>query len=108
MKLVIQRVPMSPNERERLHWTDKRKANKKWRRDIMAALGRDRFQIVRIAIHRRRLLDADNATGSIKPVLDGLRDSGLIYDDSVRWIVLKTEQVLDQDDYTEIDIEEVH
>jgi hypothetical protein len=107
VKLVINRIPMSPNDRERLHWTDRRKANRKWRSDIMAALDRDQFQKVRIILHRRRLLDDDNAVGSLKPVIDGLRDSGLIYDDSKRWILLTSEQVKDSDDYTEIDIEEV-
>lgn len=107
MKLTIPRVPISPNDRERLHWTDKRKTNKKWRGDIMAALDRNRFYIVRIVLHRRRLLDEDNAVGSLKPVLDGLRDSGLIYDDSRRWILLHTSQVQDKDDYTEIEIQDV-
>jgi hypothetical protein len=107
VKLVIKRIPASPNDRERLHWTERRKANRKWRADIMAALGRDQFCRVRIALHRRRLLDDDNAVGSLKPVIDGLRDSGLIYDDSKRWILLSTEQVKDSEDFTEIEIEEV-
>jgi hypothetical protein len=98
---------MSPNKRERLHWTGRHKTNKRWRGDIMKALTRDRFCIVRITVHRKRLLDEDNAFGALKPVLDGLRDSGLIYDDSARWIVLRSEQILNDIEFTDIEIREV-
>jgi len=40
---------------------------------------------VKFDLYRRRLLDADNATTSIKPCLDGLKGV-LIVDDSARWL----------------------
>ena len=40
---------------------------------------------VRFDLHRHRLLDADNATTSVKPLLDGLKGV-LIVDDSERWL----------------------
>ena len=107
MKFIVQRVPISPNERERLHWTDRHRANKKWRTDILKALGRDKFCEVGITLHRRRLLDVNNAFSSLKPVIDGLRDTGLIVNDSARWCVIKADQVQDAEDFTEIEIEEV-
>jgi len=107
VKLIIPRVPVSPNDHLGHHWSKHHKDHKQWRKDVMKALGRDRFQVVSIMLHRKRLLDPDNAAGSIKGCLDGLRDSGLIYDDSGRWILLTVDQVKDHDEYTEIEINEV-
>lgn len=47
---------------------------------------------VRFTIRRRRLLDPDNAYASIKDLLDGLRDAGLILDDSEKRITLEVNQ----------------
>lgn len=47
---------------------------------------------VRFTIRRRRLLDPDNAYASIKDLLDGIRDAGLILDDSEERITLEVNQ----------------
>lgn len=47
---------------------------------------------VRITIRRRRLLDPDNAYASVKDLLDGIRDAGLILDDSEERITLEVNQ----------------
>lgn len=48
---------------------------------------------VRFIGYRARPLDPDNFAGSIKNLLDGLRASKLIPDDSPEFITLETEQV---------------
>ena len=40
---------------------------------------------VRFHLYRHRLLDADNAVASIKPILDGIKGV-LIVDDSEKWM----------------------
>jgi hypothetical protein len=49
--------------------------------------------VVRFIGYRVRLLDPDNFAGSVKDLLDGLRHSGLLHDDSPELIKLETEQV---------------
>ena len=47
---------------------------------------------VRFVGYRVRMLDPDNFAGSTKDLLDGLRHSGLIFDDRWQDIRLETEQ----------------
>jgi Holliday junction resolvase RusA-like endonuclease len=47
---------------------------------------------VRITIHHSRRYDEDNIYGSIKPVLDALRNVGYIHDDNRKWIDLELRQ----------------
>jgi len=42
----------------------------------------------------RRLLDEDNLHGGAKPLIDCLKEAGLIHDDSPRWIDLEVKQEL--------------
>jgi len=51
---------------------------------------------VRVSITRcgKKLLDADNLTGGVKPCLDALKDAGFIADDSPAHIALDVAQVL--------------
>lgn len=63
---------------------------------------------VRFKIRRRRLLDPDNAYASIKDLLDGIRDAGLILDDSAERITLAVDQEKigkDEEEQTIIEIE---
>ena len=57
-----------------------------------------------ITIWRKRLLDKDNLVGGCKQIIDVLKDLGLIYDDSPKYLDLKVEQNLCGKDnkYTEI------
>ena len=49
-------------------------------------------RLVKITLHRQRLLDPDNLVSSIKPVLDGLKKN-LIVDYSPQWCELAVDQV---------------
>lgn len=53
--------------------------------------GEDRAH-VRFTLRRHRLLDPDNAYASVKDLLDGVRDAGLILDDSEKRITLTVNQ----------------
>jgi len=49
---------------------------------------------VEITSFRKSLLDHDNFSGGLKPLLDVIKSCGLIYDDSPNWIELQTRQKL--------------
>ena len=49
--------------------------------------------VVRFTLYRNRLLDPDNAAGSVKDLLDGLRHARLISGDEWHTITLQVEQV---------------
>lgn len=66
--------------------------------------------LVSIICVRRRLLDSDNNTASIKDLLDGLVMLGLIQDDSEKHIDLQVTQELvkcGQEPYTIIEIQQL-
>jgi hypothetical protein len=46
-----------------------------------------------ITLYTCRLMDYDGAYGSIKPILDGLTDNGIIIDDSPKFIKLNVTQI---------------
>ncbi len=64
---------------------------------LVSAATRKKESVGRIAVRfvgfRVRLLDADNHAGSVKHLLDGLREYGVIADDDLKTISLTTEQV---------------
>ena len=54
------------------------------------------------------MLDPDNFIGGTKPLTDALKELGLIWDDSTKYISLGAEQFIDgYDPRTEIFIEEI-
>lgn len=82
-------VPGNPtNLNGRQHWRAKNTENQKWINTVMmlakskrppTPLKRARLIFTRFA---SRLCDADNFLGSLKPIIDGLKHSGIIEDDS--------------------------
>lgn len=54
-------------------------------RHIPRAAIKRRVTLTRIWGKRQRAFDRGNLIGGLKPVLDGLRDVGLIVDDSAKW-----------------------
>lgn len=48
---------------------------------------------VHITSFRTKLLDKDNLVGGCKPILDALRNQGLIKDDSPEWVEVDYQQV---------------
>ena len=61
--------------------------------------------MVTIISYRKRLLDEDNNVGSTKPLLDAVKDMGLVWDDSPKFCALATRQERAKDVRTEIRIE---
>jgi Holliday junction resolvase RusA-like endonuclease len=60
---------------------------------------------VRIVSYRARLLDKDNLYSGAKCLVDALRRTRLIRDDSPRWLELEVEQEVDRKNQrTEIEV----
>jgi hypothetical protein len=98
-------VPPSANRYLRMHWAVKKKLRHGYSWAISMALldqlkGQlDRFwrqplpkMRVQVTVHSGgasvRRLDADNLWGGCKPLIDAMRDAGLIRNDSPKWIDL--------------------
>ena len=85
----VRRLELPPSANDRTHFRVKAPITKAWRdaaRDAAKAagipnLGRIRLSVV---IRRTRLghADEDNDRGRLKPVIDGLRDAGVIANDT--------------------------
>ncbi len=101
IELVIESAPPSLNRLMRYHWSKRVKVMDQWRRLIWAA----RCQVsgspmvplkkARITVERRSpgQLDKDNLYGSMKVVLDGLKNQQFIEDDSPDHIELTVTQI---------------
>lgn len=98
------------------HWTHYSKVKRAWLEEIFAAKvaakvsGDPRYGRSSLTIERygKRLLDPDNFTGGLKPVIDGLKRNGLILDDTPKHITLNAIQHVGPPPYrTVIRIEEV-
>lgn len=86
-------LPLGPNER--LHWHEKAQIVAKWRgaaKDAAEAAGIPPQARIRVSavLYRRSIgqADEDNDRARLKPVLDGLRDAGVVADDTrghVEW-----------------------
>jgi len=100
VKIAICDVPPSANVYQRAHWAVKRRLRQRFawimRTELMLQTipapptGK---RSVTITIHRNRALDPDNLTGGCKPLIDAMRDIGLIKNDSPKWITLSVAQV---------------
>lgn len=85
----------------RWHWAKKAKYMKQWRTTTAQAALVDRLpkaegRRVSLTLTRYglRVLDAGNLAASFKPVEDGLKDAGVIVDDSPKWVEVSFKQML--------------
>jgi hypothetical protein len=94
-------VPPSPNDNRFRHYMAKSKLRKAWREGLFygVACARHRRELVEqaktgakisveITIYHRQTSDDDNLTAALKPVLDGLKNLGYIFDDSPEYLRL--------------------
>lgn len=94
-------VPPSNNELKRMHWAKYRRIRESFAWVLQRELIRTGFPClpcqapkmrVLITIHshvaRARRLDSDNLWGGCKPLIDAMRDAGLIRNDSPKWLDL--------------------
>jgi len=97
--ITIPTIPITHNELLRQAyrasgWRPNAVQREKWRKRIRTVAGLPRYDEpqgkvrVTITVYRGRRQDPDNVGGSLKPVLDALKDCGWIVDDSPKWIDL--------------------
>ena len=118
IRLTIPNSVLSNNEVIKMHWAVKRETRKAYGWALQTAilesreidpefLYRKTRRRVKIVSYRGRTLDPDNLSGGAKILIDAMRDLGLIFRDSKRWIILEIDDRLDRlNPRTEIEIEE--
>lgn len=90
LHLIIPAPPKVLHPNSRPHWRAKAAATKKYRNAVgaiaMSSLNAPRWESASCKatfyVRDRRRRDADNALASLKAAFDGLRDAGVIKDDS--------------------------
>lgn len=97
IKFDVRPPPPSPNVRDRLHWAKRNKLNKDiaWRVWVGVHLNKSKASVPkygRIIVHATRhaiqMMDRDNFTGSLKPVIDGLVDCSIVPNDTMELVKL--------------------
>jgi hypothetical protein len=79
--------------REKQHWRQQSALLGKSARNTLAIAPAVGPRVVTITMHRASfLLDMDNAFAAVKPVVDGLKDAGLIHDDTPALLELRVQQ----------------
>jgi hypothetical protein len=112
----IEAVPPSLNKYLRMHWAVKKKLRYTLGNLIVIGLGGAEVDKnppkmrVQISVHskgaRARMIDRDNLYGSCKPLIDAMRDVGLIRNDSPKWLDLGVCENRDDGPFTVIEFEE--
>ena len=113
MKLItIPMVPPSPNElrRKYRHPQAYRRLREQWEHDLMygVSCSRHRQELIKqakesnrvhvgVAIFHSKPYDPDNLVGSVKPILDALRNLGYIQDDTLEKLDLAVIQYVCKD-----------
>jgi len=117
-KIIIPIVTPSLNELINMHYHDKARLKKSYKAHIEGAvhdmgmkierMKRPKKRTVKIYSFRKRECDRDNLIGGMKPFIDAIRELGLIWDDSPKYIDLNIFQLEDKyDPRTEVFIEEM-
>lgn len=99
--LEVDDVPSAQNRRLRMHWAARRDEDKRWRYYLLAAASHWAERSlhrgpmfpkaapparVEIRMWRTKTQDHDNATASVKGLIDGLVRLGALRDDSPKWM----------------------
>lgn len=116
LHLVMPRLTPSLNKLIRLHWRERQQLQRTWDWEVKAAM-RETYQeitfdypkrMVRIISYRKRIMDADNYIGGLKPLCDSLILNHLLVDDSNKFMILDASQERDlKTQRTEVIITEV-
>lgn len=118
--LVLPVILPSLNKQLRSHWAVRKrlKDNAAWH--LRAVMGRksiehrDRFANVRITVYsnapklaggRARMLDTDNLIGGQKPLVDAMKQAGLLKDDSPKWAAIEYVECRDKVESVRTEIE---
>lgn len=113
--LTVNKASPSLNELQGLHWARLRARNLEWLNLLWEAKldagvhGMPMFERSKVRIVRQgaKLLDIDNLTGGMKPLIDSLRKLGIIVDDSPDRMALTVEQNIGKPKRTVIHVEQV-
>lgn len=114
MNFTIPGALPSLNKLLNMHWAKRMRLNEIYIWEIIATIGRRKKEpikerrIVKIIVyHKTRRFDEDNLHGAVKGILDALRKTDWIYNDSPRWLELELSQTIDRENpRVEIGIEE--
>lgn len=100
LTITLPGLPFGPNRLVKLHWSGRAKHHRQWRQDAYFHAvsarnqhgGRWPWERVRVTyefgVPTRARRDPDNLVASGKPILDGIRDAGVIPDDSTGHVEL--------------------
>jgi hypothetical protein len=103
---IFDRIPLTLNKLLRTHWAGKKRDLESWKTWVLGVAGNktgvEGKVRVGIVVYRVRLQDPDNATGSVKPLVDALNRLGWMVDDSVKWLELGVVEVVARDTRTEV------
>lgn len=98
----IRYIPYSINSQNNMHWATKHKWKKAWEDEVYFSMMEHRSYFKKIPIpylklkiiyYNVQVMDEDNLRGSVKPILDGIVNAGVIYDDSPKYLSHTVEQV---------------
>jgi hypothetical protein len=100
IRLEIPRVPTSPNGLYGVHWRHRHRHTNLWRLEVQVALHNSDqrpdkpYLKAHVIIDRRSSgrLDPDNLVASVKPVIDALRYSHVLVNDTADHITLVVTQ----------------
>ena len=92
------RVPHSPNMILKMHWGNKKRWKDAWQESVYWALKEAGVPLLKnpkitFKLYSYKTMDRDNAFGSIKPLLDGITNAGVIEDDSNKHCTVEVEQI---------------
>ncbi len=111
INLSIDIVPDTLNQYTRFHWAKQRALPGKYANHIVAynpgklsMAPRNKKATVSFTLYRKRLMDEDAATGSLKPIIDALVRLGFLFDDSPLWMTLNKPVQLKGEPRTDIEI----
>jgi hypothetical protein len=105
IRLTLLTLPISGSQYSRSHWAIKRDLRLKYAWELLAALSETPWELrpkdetprqqARVTVFwgkGQRMFDDDNLAAGLKPLIDGMRDIGLIRNDSPRWFRLEARQ----------------
>lgn len=113
ISLVIPGSLPSLNKLLNFHWAKRNRINNGWTLEIACQTERCKLRkkekktVKIIVYHKTRRFDEDNLHGAVKGIIDALRKTNWIYNDSPRWLDLELSQAIDHENpRVEIRIEE--
>lgn len=110
--------PQSANQMLRKHWAVRKREQSRLKWTVIDALASTGMPLppifyrsavpmrMTVRVFRKRRLDYDNAIAGLKPLVDVIKELGIIHDDSPKWLDLGLDERIDlSNPRTEIDIE---